>query len=361
MKENNIPIYKIMLEQDFTKLKEEILALGYGNRKVLIVTETNVAPLYLDIVREELKAVCSEVHFFIFKAGEKQKHLETVSSIYTELIQHQFDRKDLLIALGGGVTGDLTGFAAATYLRGITFIQVPTTLLSQVDSSIGGKTGVDYMNYKNMVGAFYQPKLVYINISTLDTLPSKEFYSGLGEVIKHGLIKDKEYFEWIVKNQELIHKREKKTLLHLIYQSCFIKGSVVECDPKEQGERALLNFGHTLGHAIEKLSNFSIPHGDCVVIGAKLACYISWKKGYLSDDEYQQSIHLLSVFPFHTLPKEIDCNAIISATKLDKKMEQGTIKFILLKGIGNAIIDKSVSEDEMLQSLLAMIQGEIDE
>lgn len=360
VKENNIPIYKILLEQDFKRLKDELLALGYGQRKVLIVTETNVAPLYLDTVKEELQNVFSEVHSFIFEAGEKQKHLETVSSIYTELIQHQFDRKDLLIALGGGVTGDLTGFAAATYLRGVAFVQVPTTLLSQVDSSIGGKTGVDYLNYKNMVGAFYQPKLVYINISTLNTLPNEEFYSGLGEVIKHGLIKDKNYFEWIENNKELINHREHNTLVHLIYQSCCIKGNVVEQDPKEQGERALLNFGHTLGHAIEKLANFSIPHGDCVVIGAKLATYISWKKELLSDEEYQRSIHLLNAFPFHTLPKEMDCQKIIAATKLDKKMEQGSIKFILLNEIGNAIIDKSVTENEMLESLLAMVQGEID-
>lgn len=360
VKENNIPIYKILLEQDFERLKDELLALGYGQRKVLIVTETNVAPLYLDTVKEELQNVFSEVHSFIFEAGEKQKHLETVSSIYTKLIQYQFDRKDLLIALGGGVTGDLTGFAAATYLRGVAFVQVPTTLLSQVDSSIGGKTGVDYLNYKNMVGAFYQPKLVYINISTLNTLPDEEFYSGLGEVIKHGLIKDKNYFEWIENNKELINQREHNTLVHLIYQSCCIKGNVVEKDPKEQGERALLNFGHTLGHAIEKLANFSIPHGDCVVIGAKLATYISWKKDLLSDEEYQRSIHLLNAFPFHILPKEMDCQKIIEATKLDKKMEQGAIKFILLNEIGNAIIDKSVTENEMLESLLAMVQGEID-
>lgn len=361
VKENNIPIYKILLEQNFKKLKEELLVLGYGDRKILIVTESNVAPLYLDAVINELQDDFSQIHSFVFEAGEKQKNLETVSSIYTELIQHQFDRKDLLIALGGGVTGDLTGFAASTYLRGIAFIQVPTTLLSQVDSSIGGKTGVDYLNYKNMVGAFYQPKLVYINISTLNTLSDKEFYSGLGEVIKHGLIKDKKYFHWITQNKESIYQRNYHTLSHLIYQSCFIKGNVVERDPKEQGERALLNFGHTLGHAIEKLANFSIPHGDCVVIGSKLACYISWKKGYLSDEEYQQSMELLSAFPFHTLPKEMNSNAIIAATKLDKKMEQGVIKFILLKGIGNAIIDKSVTEDEMLESLIAMVQGEINE
>ena len=190
----------------------------------------------------------------------------------------------MLVALGGGVVGDLTGFAAATYLRGIDFVQVPTTLLSQVDSSIGGKTGVDFLQYKNMVGAFHQPKLVYINTTTLKSLPEREYFSGMGEVIKHGLIKDADYYEWIKENIDAIKAREHEAVREMIYQSCLIKGGVVERDPKEKGERALLNFGHTLGHAIEKLKDFTWLHGECVAAGCCLAAEISCIKGNISNN-----------------------------------------------------------------------------
>ena len=345
------PIYNILFEQDFLNLKDALKNLGYENRKLLIVTETNVAPLYLEKIKEVLEPMFREIVCFTFQAGEKQKQLSTVSKIYTTLIEHQFDRKDILLALGGGVTGDLTGFAAATYLRGVDFVQVPTSLLAQVDSSIGGKTGVDYESYKNMVGAFYQPSLVYINTSTLKTLPEKEFISGLGEVIKHGLIKDRDYFHWIKEHKEEIKNRKVEVLQEMIYRSCQIKGAVVERDPKEQGERALLNFGHTLGHSIEKLMDFSMLHGDCVVIGSELASFISWKRGLISKEEQKEIQELFAYFHFDALPTNIDPEEIVKATKLDKKMEQGQIKFILLKQIGEAFIDKTVTEEEMLFSL----------
>lgn len=187
----------------------------------------------------------------IFEAGESQKNLDTVKMIYEKLILAKFDRKDLLVALGGGVTGDITGFTAATYLRGIDFVQIPTSLLAQVDSSIGGKTGVDFDSYKNMVGAFHMPKLVYINVSTLTTLSDEQFISGMGEIIKHGLIKDSAYFDWLIENHDRILARDKDVLMEMIRVSCNIKRVVVENDPTEKGDRALLNFGHTLGHAIE--------------------------------------------------------------------------------------------------------------
>ena len=351
--ENQTPIYDILLENDFTKLKESLLNLGYENRRLLIVTESNVAPLYFEEIRSLLEPVFSKIVCFTFEAGEQQKQLSTVADIYTALIEHQFDRKDLLLALGGGVTGDLTGFAAATYLRGLSFVQVPTSLLSQVDSSIGGKTGVDYNAYKNMVGAFYQPKLVYINIHTLQTLHEKEFNSGLGEIIKHGLIKDKAYFDWIVANKEQIARRDPDILRQMIFWSCKIKGAVVEQDPKEQGERALLNFGHTLGHAIEKLMNFSLLHGTCVGIGSILASFISWKRNLLTEEEFLQIQSIFSYFGLATIPKDLNPDEIIAATKLDKKMEQGQIKFILLNGIGNAYIDRTVSDEEMRLAFLA--------
>ena len=257
----------------------------------------------------------------------------------------------MLVALGGGVTGDITGFAAATYLRGIDFIQIPTTLLSQVDSSIGGKTGVDFDSYKNMVGAFHMPKLVYIYISTIRTLDNTQFISGMGEIIKHGLIKDEEYFNWMIDNAEAIKERVPDKLLHMIKVSCNIKRMVVETDPTEKGERALLNFGHTLGHAIEKYMNFTMSHGACVGIGCILAAYISYKKNCIDMNQYHSIVEAFKTFGFDLLPADIDVNEIVRYTKNDKKMVGDSIKFILLHSIGNAYIDMNVSESDMIAAL----------
>ena len=249
---NDEPIYDIFFANDFNSLPELLAGQGIADRRVCIVTESNVAPLYLDEIRNQLDGKCKELISIIFEAGESQKNLDTVKMIYEKLILAKFDRKDLLVALGGGVTGDITGFTAATYLRGIDFVQIPTSLLAQVDSSIGGKTGVDFDSYKNMVGAFHMPKLVYINVSTLTTLSDEQFISGMGEIIKHGLIKDSAYFDWLIENHDRILARDKDVLMEMIRVSCNIKRVVVENDPTEKGDRALLNFGHTLGHAIER-------------------------------------------------------------------------------------------------------------
>lgn len=254
-------IYDIVLTQSFDGLKEAVSCLPVKEHKICIVTDSNVAPLYLEEVRAVLAGCCKSVSVFTFPAGEENKHLDTVRNLYEHLILERFDRKDMLAALGGGVVGDLCGFAAATYLRGVDFIQIPTTLLSQVDSSIGGKTGVDFDAYKNMVGAFHMPRLVYANLRTLLTLPEEQFSSGMGEVVKHGLIKNREYYQWLKDNREGIAARNLDLCQAMVYESCMIKKRVVEEDPTEQGERALLNFGHTLGHAVEKLENFTMHHG----------------------------------------------------------------------------------------------------
>ena len=271
---NSEPIYDIVLTETFEGLSKELIALGCEKKKLCIVTDSNVAPLYLDEIRNLVQGCCRQVTTYIIPAGEENKNLDTVRGVYEHLIQYKYDRKDYLIALGGGVVGDLCGFTAATYLRGIGFIQIPTTLLSQVDSSIGGKTGVDFDAYKNMVGAFHMPKLVYTNVSVLKTLPFEQYSNGMGEVIKHGLIRDKEYYEWILDNKEAILKRDPQICRTLVYGSNLIKREVVEIDPTEQNERATLNFGHTLGHAVEKLMNLSILHGHCVALGALAALKI---------------------------------------------------------------------------------------
>lgn len=345
------PHYQIEIQKNFSLLPEKLKKLGYG--KVCIISDSNVAPFYLEELKTLLTPEFSLCTSFIFEAGEHSKNTDTVGLLYGHLIQHKFDRKDLLVALGGGVVGDLTGFAAATYLRGIDFIQVPTTLLAQTDSSIGGKTGVDFLQYKNMVGAFYMPKLVYMSISVLKTLPERQFSAGTAELIKHGFIKDAAYTGFIQEHSEEIMSQNYEAMEETIYRSCQIKRGVVERDPKEQGERAILNFGHTIGHAIEKLSDFSLYHGECVALGMVSAAYISYRLGNLQEKDLDklekiiQNYRLpvrLTEFP-HT-PEEI-----LMATKLDKKMESGKIKFILLKALGEAYITKEVRDEDLLAGI----------
>lgn len=347
------PCYDIELQQDFGKLPEKLKELGFENRKICIVTDSNVGKLYLKEITQLLEPISAKCISYVFDAGEASKNTDTVGKVYEHLILNSFDRKDLLVALGGGVVGDLTGFTAATYLRGIDFVQVPTTLLAQVDSSIGGKTGVDFMQYKNMVGAFYMPKLVYMNLSALKTLPKRQISSGMGEIIKHGLIKDTAYFSYLEENSDRIKALDMAALEELVYGSCEIKRNVVENDPKEQGERALLNFGHTLGHAIEKLSGFTMYHGECVAVGMAGAGYISMKLGYITKEQLEmieatiQSYGLPVRIPeFSHTPEEI-----LAATKLDKKMESGKVKFIVLKEIGNAVITKELTDEELLSGI----------
>lgn len=245
----------------------------------------------------------------------------------------------------------MAGFAAATYLRGIDFIQVPTTLLAMADSSIGGKTGVDFMTYKNMVGAFHQPKLVYMNLSVLKTLPKREFNSGMSEIIKHGLIKDAAYYRWLRENQEKIRSLDYETLKQMVVRSCMIKKSVVEADPKEKGDRALLNFGHTIGHAIEKLLDFRLLHGECIAAGMAAAGYISYKRGFIGKTDLEDLTGLIKSFDLPVSISGISPEEIYETTKLDKKMQSDKIKFILLKEIGKAIIDLTVSKDEMTEAI----------
>lgn len=357
---NNKPAYDIVYQHSFTSLKEEISQFDMTEHKICIVTDSNVNALYGQEVLEIMQTVAQKAVLFEFPAGEESKNLDTVRKVYTFLIQEGFDRKDMLIALGGGVVGDLTGFVAATYLRGISFVQVPTTLLSQVDSSIGGKTGVDFDQYKNMVGAFKMPKLVYTNLSTLRDLPERQFASGMGEVLKHGLIKNASYFEWIISNMYEIDEKELDVLEELVYQSNIIKKKVVEKDPTEQGERALLNFGHTIGHAIEKAKNFQLFHGECVALGCIAAAFISWKHELLSMDEYYEIRDMFVPFGLPISVEDINPEEIVKLTLSDKKMDAGNIKFVLLKKIGKAIISLDVTKEDMLAAVNEIFYSEED-
>lgn len=341
------PIYSIILDQSFGGLAAEVEKLGTQRRKLCIVTDSNVADLYLDEVRRLLSPICRQVDSFVFPAGEEQKNLDTVRKLYQVLIQKEYDRNDMLVALGGGVTGDLCGFAAATYLRGISFIQIPTTLLAQVDSSIGGKTGVDFDSYKNMVGAFHMPKLVYTNVKTLLTLPDDQFISGMGEVVKHGLIRNEEYYRWLAENADAIMERKLSLCQKMILESNRIKRDVVEQDPTEKGQRALLNFGHTLGHAIEKKKDFSMAHGCCVAVGFLAAARISQMRGFLTEADMEELRNVMKNFGLPLTVEIPDAAEVLDAVKHDKKMDSGIIKFILLKKVGEAYVDRTVSREEM--------------
>ncbi len=392
-------IYTIELTEDFGALCGHLKALGYQrDQKVCIVTDSNVEPLYASEVQGFLQKEFDCVQIFAFEAGEHSKNLETVSRLYEFLILHHFDRRDFLVALGGGVVGDLTGFTAATYLRGIDFIQLPTTLLeflilhhfdrrdflvalgggvvgdltgftaatylrgidfiqlpttllSQVDSSIGGKTGVDFLQYKNMVGAFCQPKLVYINLSVLKSLPRRQIISGMGEIVKHGLIRDAAYYRWLKENVSSIFLLDSAVTEEMVARSCRIKREVVEHDPTEKGERALLNFGHTIGHAIEKLCDFSLFHGECVGLGILSAAYLSMQCGHLTAEDVEDIRECLVSFGFSTSIGGIRPSDILAATKSDKKMVGDRVKFILLSEIGNAYIDRELTDTQLLDAI----------
>ena len=352
------PCYKIVIEDDYSHLTEELSAVKKYKR-ACIITDSNVAPLHLDELKANLIGQFEVLIDFIIPAGEENKNLDWISLAYKRLIEAHFDRNDLIIAFGGGVIGDMSGFAAATYLRGIDFIQVPTTLLAMVDSSVGGKTGVDCMNYKNMVGAFYMPRLVYMNLSLLTTLPYEQFCCGMGEVIKYGCIYDSEFLNYLIDSECGIKSMSYSDLSYMICHCCDIKRAVVEEDPGEKGLRAILNFGHTIGHAIEKLSDFKLYHGQCVALGMVSALYISKKLNYVSiNDEMLVKKALL----LYDLPINYDQNLklltvdeIYSATLSDKKMSGNSIKFVILDALGHAEITTELSPDLIMEAISILL------
>jgi 3-dehydroquinate synthase len=345
------PCYDIVFSTSFAELAEEMEKLNIAERKVCIITDSRVKGLYGEEVLQCLEGKCRRALLYAFPAGEENKNLDTVRQAYQFLIEEKLDRKDLLVALGGGVTGDVAGFIAATYLRGVDFVQIPTTLIAQSDSSIGGKTGVDFDGYKNMVGAFYMPKLVYMNVSTLKTLDDRQFFSGFAEVMKHGLIKDGAFYEWLLDKMYEICDRDEDTLLSMVQKSCMVKKLVVEKDPTEKGDRALLNFGHTIGHAIEKAKHFTLSHGECVALGCVAAAYISWKHEWLSMEEYYEIRDMFVPFSLPITVEDIQPEEILALTKSDKKVEGNQIKFILLKKVGKAVIDRNVTDEDILNAV----------
>jgi len=321
--------------------------LGLGPRAA-VITNPTVNALYGESARSSLSAAGFVVSLIQIPDGEEYKNASTLSAVYDELIEAGLDRKSFIVALGGGVVGDLAGFAAATYLRGIPFVQVPTTLLAQVDSSVGGKTAIDHPRGKNLIGAFYQPRLVLVDVATLSTLAEREFRAGLAEVIKYGVALDLPFFEYLEQHAEKIIARDQICLEYLIHRCCAIKAYVVECDEKESGLRAVLNFGHTLGHAFEAVSGYcDLVHGEAVAFGMVLAARISAGLGHCTADDVERVTALIARFGLNIHPPKAERHKLLEAVVTDKKSRNGAISFICNKGIGASAVEE-LSPEKML-------------
>ena len=323
-----------------------------------IVSNETVAPLYLEALTSALRDLGVRVTEIVLPDGESHKDWQTLNLIYNALLDNRCERATTIIALGGGVIGDLAGFAAATYQRGIPYIQVPTTLLAQVDSSVGGKTGINHPLGKNMIGAFYQPRLVLADTHTLKTLPDRELRAGLSEIIKYGLIRDLSFFEWLEANLEKILVRDTDALVFAIERSCASKAAVVAEDERESGVRALLNLGHTFGHAIEAGLGFGRwLHGEAVAAGTMMAADLSCRHGWLSEEEFARILALLQRAGLPTQGPALGADRYLDLMAMDKKVTAGKIRLVLLKKIGEGVISTEASEDEILAAIEASCRG----
>ena len=328
----------------------------YLRRQAAVVTNTTVGELYLEpltaaLARQGIKALP-----IVLPDGEAHKNWETLNLVFDQLLQARCERSTTLIALGGGVVGDIGGFAAATYQRGIAFVQIPTTLLAQVDSSVGGKTAINHPLGKNMIGAFYQPKLVLADTSTLDTLPDRELSAGLAEVIKYGLIRDSAFFAWLEKNIGRLLARDKEALAHAIVRSCEHKAVVVAADERETGERALLNLGHTFGHAIESALGYGAwLHGEAVAAGTLLAAELSSRMGMMPREEVERVRALFAAARLPVVAPALGVERYLEFMGHDKKVDQGRLRLILLKRIGEAFVTAEFSHELLVEVLTACV------
>lgn len=321
-------------------------------KQVLVVTNETIAPLYLKNLMVRLKKSDLVAVSCILPDGEQYKNQDSINVIYDVLMEHHFARDCTLIALGGGVIGDMTGFAAASFMRGVGFIQVPTTLLAQVDSSVGGKTGINHSLGKNMIGAFWQPVCVLADMRTFDTLPDREFAAGMAEVVKYALIFDEQFLVWLENHADKINARDQKTLSEMVYQCCDFKAKIVASDERESGMRALLNFGHTFGHVIETHMGYgNWLHGEAVSVGMVQAMVMSHKLGLIARHDVVRVIKLLQLFDLPVNPPVIEPSVALDLMGHDKKVQQGSIRLVLLKKLGQAFVTKDF-EMATLQQVL---------
>ncbi len=322
---------------------QELLRHSIPATQVLIVTNEIVAPLYLNAFEQALSA--NQQHALVLPDGESEKNLGSLAQILDKLVEQGFHRDACLVALGGGVIGDLTGFAAACYQRGIKFAQIPTTLLAQVDSSVGGKTAVNHPKAKNMIGAFHQPSCVLADINTLKTLPKREFSAGLAEVIKHGLILDRTFFHWLENNVREVLAQDSSALSHIVRRSCEIKADIVSKDEYERGTRALLNLGHTFGHALESLMGFGeFLHGEAVSIGINLAAETSKELGMIKANDCERIRSLLKQADLPVTDSNIESDPLLKLMRMDKKANASGVRMVLLEELGSAVIVSAPDE-----------------
>lgn len=327
---------------------------GFGFTGVAVITNPTVQGIYGGIVDASLREAGFEPPWVVVPDGEEYKSIRWMEHIWGELLRLRLDRKSALIALGGGVIGDMAGFAAATYMRGIACVQAPTTLLAQVDSSVGGKTGVNHPLGKNMIGAFHQPSLVWIDAETLGSLPRREFIAGLSEVIKYGVIGDEQFFSYLEKNKDEILSLGGNALMHIIGRSCEIKAGVVAADEREAGLRAILNYGHTIGHALETETGYRrYLHGEAVSIGMCAEAELAKAMGIMDRAEKDRIKKLVESFGLPSeLPKDVDGEALAGSMALDKKAVAGTLRFVLPEKIGRVRVNEPVKKEEVLKALI---------
>ncbi|MGB9715594.1 MAG: 3-dehydroquinate synthase [Thermodesulfovibrionales bacterium] len=347
--------YDICIGKDILRDIGNIIRTFRLSPRIAIVSNPTVYPLYGKIIEDSLKKTDFDVTVVTIPDGEEYKDLLWLEHIYNKLLIAKLDRKSTLIALGGGVIGDITGFAASTYMRGISYIQIPTTLLAQVDSSVGGKTGVNHPLGKNMIGTFWQPRLVWIDVSTLKTLPKREFLAGIAEIIKYGVIWDKDLFNYLEEKREKILKLDERLITNIIRRSCEIKAGIVSKDERESGLRSILNFGHTIGHAIETVTEYTrYLHGEAIAIGMGLEAELAGKLKFISFDKVHRIKSLIESYGLPSkIPDDINRHRILLSMELDKKAVAGELKFILPERIGKVKIHKGIPEKvikELLQT-----------
>jgi len=347
----DIEIGQGLLRQTADHLK----AVCPGHTRVALVCDSNVETIYAAAVEKSLSDAGVDFARIVFAAGEESKSMSGLEFLCNQMLAGKLDRKSCVLALGGGVTGDMAGFAAACFMRGIDFLQLPTTLLSMVDSSSGGKTGVNLPHGKNIVGAFHQPKRVLIDIDTLRTLPEEEMHCGLAEVIKHGIILDEAYFEYVEQNADAIKKRDPQVLAEVVAGSCRIKGGVVSQDEKEHGVRALLNLGHTFGHAFEALSQYKMKHGDAVAVGTLAACDLAQTLWSISADVRKRIESLFEAFGMVRTVSGYAPEALLQAMYGDKKTMGGKLRFVLPERIGAAKVEAVTDTDAVLCALQSVL------
>ena len=336
--------------------RAELLQAHVPRKRVAIVSNTTVAPLYLARLRHTLQTIGVSSETIILPDGEEYKNSDTLNMIYDALLKNRCERSTTLIALGGGVIGDMTGFAAATYLRGVPFIQIPTTLLAQVDSSVGGKTGINHPLGKNMIGAFYQPQVVLADTGTLNTLPDNELAAGMAEVIKYGLIRDLPFLDWLEQNMGKLLARDTAALQYAIARSCRNKAEVVAADERENGERALLNLGHTFGHAIESGMGYGVwLHGEGVAAGTIMAADLSQRLGWISSQDMARIRKLFECAGLPVIAPDLGADRYLELMGLDKKVEGGKMRFVLLKQVGQAVVYGNVPAELLRQTLEACV------